>query len=197
VRLFIAVNCDSETKSRLLAVRDRIKAQAKKGNFSRPENFHLTIVFLGETPEDHVPLISSIMIKAGQSLVSMPLTPPPFTLNFSHTGCFKHSNKELWWISADKDDAGLSVLTELRRRLTTGFEAAGIFFDNRPFNAHITLGREIKHSAPIILPKETITLPVNRISLMRSEHIKGTLVYTEIFGYNLGPYPAGPWPPGL
>ena len=177
MRLFIAVNCDDQIKSRLLAIRDRIKAQSQRGNFSRPENLHLTLAFLGETPGDQIPGICAVMTKAGL---------PPFTVQFSHTGCFKHSGKELWWIGADKGDPGLSALLELRRRLTAGLEASGIVFDGRPFNAHITLGREIKHSAPVTLPNETIVLPVNRISLMQSEHIKGVLTYTEVFGQDLG-----------
>jgi 2'-5' RNA ligase len=177
MRLFIAVNCDDEIKSRLLAIRDRIKAQSHKGNFPRPENLHLTLAFLGETPEDQIPAICAVMAKAGL---------PPFTVRLSRIGCFKHSGKELWWIGADESDPGLSPLLELRRRLTAGLEAAGIVFDDRPFNAHITLGREIKHSAPVTLPNETAALPVNRISLMQSEHIKGVLTYTEVFGQDLG-----------
>ncbi|MDR0583120.1 MAG: RNA 2',3'-cyclic phosphodiesterase [Treponema sp.] len=180
MRLFIAVNFNNEIKSRLVQIRDRISAQSLKGNFSRPENLHLTLVFLGETPEDQVPAVCSIMAGAQRTLSLR-----KFTLDFAHTGCFRRSNKELWWIAAEKTDPGLGVLAELRRRLSSGLLAAGIVFDKRPFNAHITLGREIKHPAPIILPREKITAPINRISLMKSEHISGVLVYTEIFALEL------------
>ncbi|MDR1250689.1 MAG: RNA 2',3'-cyclic phosphodiesterase [Treponema sp.] len=181
MRLFIAVNFNDEIKSRLLQIQERIRERSLKGNFSRLENLHLTLVFLGETPEDQVPAIRAIMAGARRAL-----SVREFTLDFTRTGCFRHSNKELWWIAADKADPGLCALTELRRYITDGLLQAGIAFDNRPFNAHITLGREIKHLSPIVLPDETITAPIDRISLMKSEHINTTLVYTGIFTLDLG-----------
>jgi 2'-5' RNA ligase len=209
MRLFVAVNFDDAVKSRLLETQGRIKAQSLKGNFSRPENLHLTLVFIGETPESQVQQIVSILENA--------LLPAPFTLEFSHTGCFTHSKKELWWIGADKNDPGLRHLSGLRDRITSGLAEAGVKFDGRPFNAHITLGREIKHAAPIRLPDERVTVKISRVSLMNSaclaardrpyskgiglglhssprhesKHERGLvnngshLVYTELFGIDL------------
>ena len=179
MRLFIAVNCGDETKKRLLSVQDKIKSQSLKGNFSRPENIHLTLVFLGETPEDQVSAICSAIQEA--------LRPPvaPFSLTFSQTGCFTHSKKELWWIGAEHAAPSLDTLKNLRQRITGGLSAKGVTFDDRPFNPHITLGREIKHNAPIVIEQQEIIFPVNRISLMKSERSGGVLVYTELFGQDL------------
>jgi len=179
IRLFIAVNCNDETKKLLLSVQDKIKSQSLKGNFSRPENIHLTLVFLGETPEDQVQAICSAIQEA--------MSPPsaPFALTFSQTGCFTHSGKELWWIGAERADPSLPTLKNLRQRITGGLSAAGVAFDDRPFNPHITLGREIKHNAPIVIDRQKIIFPVNRISLMKSEHLDRVLVYTEIFGQDM------------
>jgi len=179
IRLFIAVNCNDETRKLLLSVQDKIRAQSLKGNLSRPENLHLTLVFLGETQEDLVPAICAAIKEA--------MRPPvgPFTLAFSQTGCFSHSGKELWWIGAQQTDPSLDILKDIRQRITGGLSAANIAYDNRPFNPHITLGREIKHNMPIVLPQQEIALPVNRVSLMKSERINGVTVYTEIFGQDL------------
>ena len=179
MRLFIAVNCNDETKKLLLSVQDKIKAQSLKGNFSRPENIHLTLVFLGETPEDQVQAICSAI----QEALRLPVA--PFSLTFSETGCFTHSGKELWWIGAGRSDPSLGTLKNLRQRITGGLSAAGVTFDDRSFNPHITLGREIKHNAPIVIDRQKIIFPVNRISLMKSEHLDRVLVYTEIFGQDL------------
>lgn len=178
-RLFISINCDDKVKAQLLSVQEKIKAQSVKGSFSRPENLHLTLVFLGETPADKIPLIASVIEKA--------LTPPldPFTLTFSTVGCFTHSKKELWWIGVDRNDPPLVILKTIRRRIADGLYSGEIIFDNRPFNPHITLGREIKHTSPIIIPKQEIIYPVNRISLMKSERVGGILTYTEVFGVDL------------
>ena len=180
MKLFIAVNFDDETKSRLLAIQDIIKKQAVRGNFSRPENLHLTVVFIGETDAGLVPAVEAIIIDAAAR-------PPAnaFSVTLNRTGCFRHSAKELWWIGAGDADSGLCALAELRRQITGALEAAGIPFDNRPFRAHITLGRDIKPASAIVLPDESITVPVTRISLMKSEHVKGLLTYTEIAGQDL------------
>jgi len=175
-RLFISVNCDDKVKNQLLCVQEKIKTQSVKGSFSRPENLHLTLVFIGETPADKIPLIASVIDKA--------LTTPvdPFTLTFSTVGFFKHSNKELWWIGTESNDPSLGILKTIRGRIADGLFSEGVNFDNRPFNPHITLGREVKHDSPIIIPKQEIIFPVKRISLMKSERIGGILTYTEIYG---------------
>jgi 2'-5' RNA ligase len=175
-RLFISVNCNDKIKKQLLTVQEKIRAQSVKGSFSRPENLHLTLVFIGEIQSDKIPLIASVIDKA--------LNPPapPFTLTFSTVGCFTHSKKELWWIGTDSNDPSLDMIRTIRRRIADGLSSAGICFDNRPFNPHITLGREVKHDSPIIIPKQEIIFPVNRISLMKSERIGGILTYTEIYG---------------
>jgi 2'-5' RNA ligase len=178
-RLFISVNCNEKVKKQILSVQEKIKSLSTKGNFSLPENIHLTLVFIGETPDDTMQLITSAVEKA--------LMPPvaPFTLAFTTTGCFKHSNKELWWIGTDRNDKYLDILKTIRGRITEALLSNGIHFDNRSFNPHITLGREIKHESPIIIPKQEIIYPINRISLMKSERINGKLTYTEIFGRDL------------
>jgi 2'-5' RNA ligase len=179
MRLFISVNCDDKVKAQLLSVQEMIRAKSVKGNFSRPENLHLTLIFIGEISADKIPLIASVIDKALKTPVA------PFTLAFSTTGCFTHSNKELWWIGTERNDPSLGILKSIRGRIADGLFSEGINFDNRPFNPHITLGREIKHTSPIIILKQEIMYPVNRISLMKSERVSGILTYTEIAGWGL------------
>ncbi|NLF28538.1 MAG: hypothetical protein GX592_11635 [Clostridiales bacterium] len=45
MRLFVAINFDSITIENIAAVQGRLKALGR-GNFSRPENLHLTLAFL-------------------------------------------------------------------------------------------------------------------------------------------------------
>jgi 2'-5' RNA ligase len=171
VRLFIAVKFNDKVKNQLLRLQDQIREQSLKGNFSRSENLHLTLVFLGETPSEQVPHICSLMEESCKSFT-------PFSLNFHQTGFFTHSRKELWWIGADK--TSLLEIEKLHRKLTLGLKTAGINFDDRPFNPHITLGREIKRNQLIEITNEVVTVSINKISLMRSERINKVLVYTEL-----------------
>ena len=175
MRLFVAVNFDDITKNRLLAIQGRIRAQSLKGNFSRLENLHLTLVFLGEISGSLVPEIYAIVKSAVASTGIR-----AFSVNLCRTGCFRHAGKELWWIAPDGNPEGNSAgeagaLFAIRQEIGKSLDEAGIPFDRRPFKAHITLGREIKPSSPIKLPDEVIPVQVKRISLMQSAHIKGVL----------------------
>jgi 2'-5' RNA ligase len=201
MRLFIAVNFDEEVKRRILTVQEKIRKEAEKGTFSPPENVHITLVFLGETPEERLQEIKDAIVRSA-SVNGKPV--PSFTTAFSNAGFFKRGPKELWWLGSDgKENRPVSPaacagkvggneaggLEELQHRLALELKSRNFVLDSRPFTAHITLGREIRSS---LWPfkTETIVIPVKRISLMESRHIpvpgkKTTLVYTELFGYDL------------
>lgn len=186
MRLFIAITFGEEIQDALIALQERIKEGAAAGNFSRRENLHLTLAFLGETPESQVPAIRGIIGDSGLSAGEGPLR-----LNLLRTGRFRHGGKELWWIGPAEDDPGLPRLLALRERLAAGLEREGIGFDRRPFRAHITLGRDIRGIPPDrafqpgLMP-EGIPFEAGCLSLMKSEHSGGLLVYTGLFGIKIG-----------
>ena len=141
MRLFIAVNFSDEAKHRIGAVQEQIKKTAERGNYSLPENLHLTLVFLGETAEEHLPAIQDAMVHA-VSAGEKPV--PAFNLIFSKAGFFKRGGKELWHLEADnKNSDGFKQLTALQSRLVSELAARNFSIDSRPFSPHITLGREI------------------------------------------------------
>ena len=182
MRLFVAINFSEDVRALILKVQDQLRAQATKGSFSRPENFHLTLAFLGETAEEKLESLFNIIkeIQGDQGL-----SPSPFDIVFTRTGCFTHSRKELWWIGSDAENSGTLVLKAIQGRLVSRLEEEGFPVDKRPFNAHVTLAREVKHTGGIVLDCPAITIRVDRISLMKSEHVRGILTYTELMGRDL------------
>ena len=175
-RLFIAVFLDKEVKNVLQKLQEQLRAQSYKGSFTRPENLHLTLAFLGETPENSIKTLHTIIQE---------IKTPAFELAINRTGCFTHSKKELWWAGVDLNDPKLSLIKSLHGQLINRLEEEGFPVDKRPFNAHISLGREIRHSEPIELECPRVRLKVDRISLVKSERINGVLTYTEIFAQEL------------
>jgi len=171
MRLFIAVNFDAEIKGRLLEIQAQLRSQCHKGNFTQTENFHITLAFLGETPEERLACLFQIIEDLRFSA---------FDLVFNHTGCFTHSGKELWWVGVERSCPGHSLLEAIHSQLVGHLSDGGFNVDKRAFNAHITLAREVRHTGPIVLDFPEITVPVNRVSLMKSEHIHGVLTYTEL-----------------
>ena len=186
MRLFIAVNFDNETKRQIIAVQDIIKKETQNGKFTNPDNLHLTLVFLGETAEERLPEIKNAIIQ----VASDEETNPPVKLTFSKAGFFKRGGKELWYLGLNNQKTdGETRLKTLQQRLARELLERNFVIDKRPFNAHITLGREINTG---MWPFETgsIVIQIKRISLMQSHHKqddkkKNVLVYTELFGYDI------------
>ncbi|WMJ82698.1 RNA 2',3'-cyclic phosphodiesterase [Oscillospiraceae bacterium LTW-04] len=170
MRLFIAINFDEEAHQNILAVQQRLR-ELGMGNFSRPENLHLTLAFLGEVASERVDAICDAMNKTAVQ---------PMTLTFDHVGRFKRDGGDLWWIGLAESRPLLSLQKELSDRLAD----AGFRLDDRRFAPHITLAREVRLTA---LPDRGALLgpafstQINVVSLMRSERISGKLIYTEQF----------------
>jgi len=179
MRLFIAVNFDNAVKKQLLDIQTQLRSQCTRGNFTLPENIHLTLAFLGETPEEKVPSILKIIDDVQALALNLPGA-KPLEVFFIHPGCFTHSHKELWWIGADEACQGLSRLRAIHGELIKRLLDAGFSVDKRSFNPHITLGREVKHLQKITLNCSEIKVKVDRLSLMKSEHIGRVLTYTEL-----------------
>ena len=172
MRLFFAINFNNETRSRLLALRDELKSKSESGNFSLPENLHLTLAFLGECDGRQVSAAKRV-----HGLVAF----EPFDIAVDTIGRFKRGNRDarqagdLWW-------SGLSEckpLIALQRDLTEKLIAEGFLLERRKYSPHITLGREVvTDAAPWAI--EPFGETVSSLDLMKSERIGGRLTYTVV-----------------
>ena len=164
MRLFTAINFDADTRSRLLTLRDELRGKAERGNFSAPENLHLTLAFIGETNPKKVDTIKAIMDT---------VTFAPFTATIDRLGTF--SRGTLWWAGLREDKPLMDLQHEVEHKLALcGFE-----MDGRKYNPHITLGREVVTDLkPWAIGPFSET--VGTIDLMKSERIGGKLTYTAI-----------------
>jgi len=167
MRLFIAVNFNAGTKSKLVALRDELRLNSRGGNFTPAENLHLTLEFLGECD----------VRQADRASVAMDAVNfQPFDLEIDRTGRFKRGDGDIWWAGVVKNEP----LIDLQRDLSGRLIAAGFILDKREYSPHITLGRRvITSAAPRRL--EPFAQRVSNIELMKSEHIRGKLTYTAIY----------------
>ena len=165
MRLFIAVNFNDETRSRLLALRDELRGKSQHGNFSALENLHLTLAFIGEVSPKKIDKIKAIMDT---------VTFAPFAATIDRLGTF--SRGTLWWAGLREDQPLMDLQREVEHKLALcGFE-----MDGRKYNPHITLGREVVTD---VKPWEVEPFgeTVGAIDLMKSERINGKLTYTAIY----------------
>ena len=165
MRLFIAINFNNETRSRLLTLCDELRGKSERGNFSAPENLHLTLAFIGEVSPKKVDSIKAIMDT---------ITLEPFAATIDRLGTF--SRGTLWWAGLSEDQPLMDLQHEIEHKLALcGFE-----MDGHKYSPHITLGREVvTDSKPWQI--EPFGEPVGTVDLMKSERINGKLTYTAIY----------------
>jgi 2'-5' RNA ligase len=166
LRLFIAINFNAETKSRLLALRDELRLRSERGNYSAPENLHLTLVFLGECDAKQ-----TAAAKAALDTLSF----EPFAIVIERVGRFKRNGGDLWWAGLREN----AVLSGIQEMLSARLRESGFALESRKFSPHITLGREVvtDYTFGKIEPFGEM---VSAIELMKSERIGGKLTYTSI-----------------
>ncbi|WNY26108.1 RNA 2',3'-cyclic phosphodiesterase [Methanolapillus millepedarum] len=167
-RLFVAINFPPAVREQLTEIIAGAKKKAREGNFTRDENLHLTLAFIGETErlEDAKHAVEQISASC-------------FDLTLSGFGTFKRRDGDIFWMGMEKCPPLLDIQKRLCRHLTDcGFE-----IDKR-FTPHLTLGRHVifqkdfdaEAFAKTVPP---MTVPVERISLMKSERVNGRLIYVE------------------
>ena len=175
MRLFIAINFNVNIKRRLQEVIEGLRKESKRGSFSRTENLHLTLAFLGEIEGERVDNLKIIMDE---------IEAEPFKLELSNLGAFnrKGSSESLYWCGI-KDN---KTLYNVQEKLSAMLKENDFYLDDKPFKPHITLARRC------VLPRDfhldnlnrlvqDDSMLVNEISLMKSERINGVLTYTEIY----------------
>lgn len=167
MRLFIAINFNEDVIEDLVRLQAELKHCRVAGNFTKPENLHLTLAFIGEygNPDDVLDVMETV-----------PFHPVP--LKFDGLQHFR-----------DMYFAGIGNIPELEsyvRRLRRALSGNGIPFDRKKFSPHVTLIRKVsfRGGVPEEVPenihvRETVATAV---SLMCSERGKRGMIYTEIGG---------------
>ena len=161
MRLFIAIRFNNEIIRALEDVQASMRTQGVRGNFTRQDNLHLTLAFIGDYPDpDQVlEVMDTVAFK-------------PFDIALDGIGNFG----DLWWIGLSKSDALNSYVKRLRHALAD----AGIPFDKKRFSPHVTL---IRRASIVIRPEISVPgkqMTVSSISLFRSDRGKSGMIYTEL-----------------
>lgn len=171
MRLFIAICFDEETKSAIAEVQENLRLLDRRANFTRRENLHLTLAFLGEVSAEKVPDIKSAM---GKTEVL------PMNLVFDRVGAFHREGYDTCWIGLRKNRA----LENMQFTLAENLRQAGFVLEKRRFQPHLTIARKAVLPGRLqefsLLP-EAFCARAERISLMESTRENGKLCYTPLF----------------
>jgi 2'-5' RNA ligase len=129
VRLFIAIPLPADLALRASEI---VPASVPALRRVKPENLHVTLAFLGQTPDERVADAAAAAREAAAIVL-------PFTLAFGRAGRFPERGRpRVVWLGIAA--GGPSVL-ELGAGVYAGLRRRGLRFDDRPLAPHLTLAR--------------------------------------------------------
>jgi 2'-5' RNA ligase len=132
IRSFICVDVADEVRSALTREHRQFNRQAKEYRWVDPENYHLTIKFLGNVSAMKIPDIADGIREATASL-------EPFEVNIFGFDAFPYkSNPRVVWAGVNE---GSEELMELWESIDTKLVQLGFPPEQREFTPHLTLGR--------------------------------------------------------
>ena len=164
MRIFVALQFEETFRQALLDLQTTLNSCGIKGNYTKPENLHLTLAFIGEygNPQNILDALEDIEFA-------------PFELSLNGIGRFETI---LW--------AGLSTNEQLSqnvKRIRRALAEQKIPFDRKKFMPHITLIRQYyltkgTEFPDIVIPH--LSMKVTHFSVMQSKRGKNGMIYTEI-----------------
>jgi 2'-5' RNA ligase len=181
-RLFIAAELPQPVKQALAGAQEQLRRGGSPVKWVAAEAMHLTVRFLGETDAGLVPQLGAALHGAlGHQ--------PAITLHLTTAGAYPNLRRpNVVW-------AGIGGSTAALAHAHTAVEAAlaelEIPREERPFRAHLTLGRVRRDATPAqqerlgeavrALPPFTPTpWSIGRVVLYRSELRRDGPIYTEL-----------------
>jgi 2'-5' RNA ligase len=131
VRAFVAVEVGEEVQCRAAEIVERLRG-AGDVKWVPPENFHLTIKFLGETRRADLPPLSAALRDLAERAA-------PFDLELTGVGAFPTTRRpRVVWLGVT---TGSEALAGLAQTAEEACAALGWTREARPYQAHLTLGR--------------------------------------------------------
>ena len=193
IRAFIAIDLGAELRSLLLQVGQEIDRRVPAGavRWVRPEAMHLTLVFLGDTPQEKLGAVQTAMRTAAARCA-------PITLSAEGIGCFPNTRRpRVVWVGV-KEPAG--QLAPLKRALDRELEPLGFKPEQRSFSPHLTLGRLNKRAGSADIQavgavvesatlKDVATVTATEIHLIRSQLRPQGPLYTTLASVPLNANP--------
>jgi 2'-5' RNA ligase len=132
MRAFIAVTLPDEVRRALGVLQQRLREAVADVKWVEPEHLHVTLKFLGEIDDGQRAGVEALLSRSAAA-------EPSFPARLGGLGGFPSmSAPRIVWVGFED---GREPLTRLAGRLEAGIERLGLRREERPFSAHLTLGR--------------------------------------------------------
>ena len=190
LRLFIAIELTPEVHLALAQLQDSLKHQLppKAVRWTKPDGIHLTLKFLGDTPQDKVQAVVQGVTAAAAGFA-------PFEFQVVGFGSFPNPRKaRVLWVGVPESP---KAMAGLQRAVDLHMHKLGYSREERAFSPHLTLGRVNDSASPIerqalsdLLAKTQVgllgTVPAHEVILFQSDLLPGGAVYTALARVPLG-----------
>lgn len=134
MRLFIASKPSEKIKKELGELQNELERRGIKARWVKPDHLHLTFVFLGDFPDERIPFLKVIIKKAVRKR-------KPFFVSFDRLISLPSGSRpRLVAVSPTRNFSLQAFANAIRQALCQ----VHIQFDNKPFFAHMTIGRLVK-----------------------------------------------------
>jgi RNA 2',3'-cyclic 3'-phosphodiesterase len=183
IRCFVAINLDKGLRRDLYHATEALRDIQCDVKWVPMENLHITLKFLGDTPEECIP-------KIGERLAAISGSHMPFRMKLHGAGIFPDRRRpRVVWI--DILDSGEFI--KLYEKVEESLAIIGFQKDNRSFTPHLTIGRvrSPKGNASLVGMVEKLKendfgiIEVEKISLMKSDLKPSGAQYTPVAEYYL------------
>jgi 2'-5' RNA ligase len=129
-RLFIAIELDAAVRAALAATVVELARCGADARWSRPDNLHLTLKFLGNVAAEHIDRLAA-------ALRSSVASTPAQAIPVRGLGVFPDARRpRVVWAGIDAP-----FLTALAASIDAACQALGFAAEARPFHPHVTLAR--------------------------------------------------------
>src|SRR5579862_2857826 len=130
MRLFVALDIPEAVRTSVAALVARLRPLCPDARWARMEGVHVTLKFIGETPEEKLEAIEA-------ALANVP-TAAPVAVKFRGAGFFPNARRpRVLWAGVE----GGPELSALAREVDSALAPLGIPREDRAFSPHLTLAR--------------------------------------------------------
>jgi 2'-5' RNA ligase len=169
VRLFAGIPLDDPARTYVAAAVAAIQREAVRARWVPPENWHVTLAFLGDLDDDRYGEIAAAFHTVGGRA--------SLALHLSRVGAFPTTRSpRVIWVGGDQSLEFKATAKAVR----AAFIPLGFHFDDDDVQAHVTVGRA-NGSTSLRAPQlgATISMPVTRIVLFESVRAPAGVRYVE------------------
>jgi 2'-5' RNA ligase len=177
VRAFVALELDERLRESIGDLQKQLRPRLAGIRLARPEGIHLTLRFLGPTSPAQVEKLGPLLAEAASSC-------PPADARVAGLGTFPARGRpRVLWLGLEVE----ASILDLQRACERAARSVGFEREERPFTAHLTLGRWRAPAPRPDLPAVDLgTIRLERLVLFRSDLRPDGAVYTSVAGFALG-----------